>query len=291
MRITQRSMQFGVDQNLQNALARVQDLQEKLSSGRQLERPSDGPASTVSALRYRADLKRADQLQRNADDAQGWLDTTDQALTGGLEILNRARQLLLQGVNGSMSPTDRAAIAQEIDGLRTSVLAIANTTYLGRPVFGGNSTATTAYSAAGTYLGDNGNVVRNIGPTVSIDVNLTGPAAFGPPGADVFAVLAGIADHLRNDPTQLQGDIAALDGAATRMSNAVAAIGARTNQVTSTRDRVESSKVMSTNGLAQVESIDLPATITQLSLQQVAYQAALGATARVIQPSLVDFLR
>jgi flagellar hook-associated protein 3 FlgL len=75
------------------------------------------------------------------------------------------------------------------------------------------------------------------------------------------------------------------------MSNAVAAIGARTNQVTSTRDRVESSKVMSTNGLAQVESIDLPATITQLSLQQVAYQAALGATARVIQPSLVDFLR
>lgn len=290
-RITQRSIQLNVGQNLQSSLARLQRLQEQLSSGRQVARPSDAPASAVAALRYRADIKRAEQLKRNADDASGWLDTTDRALTSGIDVLNRARQLLLQGVNGSMGTNDRAAIAEEIDGLRTSILAVANTTYLGRPVFAGTADATTAYSPAGAFTGDTGVVERTVAPGVSVRANLTGPEAFGPSGGDVFALLADIADHLRTDPSQLQTDLTNLDTAFTRMTNAVAAVGARSLQVTGMKDRVEASVIDSTNGLAEVESIDLPATITALSLQEVAYQAALGATARVIQPSLVDFLR
>ena len=133
---------------------------------------------------------------------------------------------------------------------------------------------------------------RGFGAAVATAIAVaTGTAAFGPPGSDVFKVLADISDHLRNDPSQLTADLTAVDGAFTRMTNAVAGIGARAKQVDAMRDRVDAGIINSTNSLAEVESIDLPATITDLQLQQVAYQAALGATARVIQPSLVDFLR
>ena len=291
MRVTQRTLTEGVSHNLQAAVDRLNTLQERLSSGKAVQRPSDAPASAVAALRYRADIRRSEQLKRNADDAQGWLDSTDRALTSGIGVLNRARELVLQGNNGSMGVADRAAIAAEVDGLRQSLLAIGNTTYLGRPVFSGTATGPQAYDATGSYLGDAGAVDRVVAPNVAVRANLTGPAAFGPAGADAFAVLTALADHLRTDPSQLQGDISAVDGALRRMTDAVAGIGARAKQVDDLRVRLEDGIVQSTNGLAEVESVDLPATIIELQLQEVAYQAALGATARVIQPSLLDFLR
>lgn len=291
MRVTQRSLTAGVGKNLQAATNRLQTLQQQLSSGKSVQRPSDAPAAAVAALRYRADIRRAEQLKRNADDAQGWLDSTDRALTGGISVLNRARELALQGNNGSMGVADRAAIAEEVDGLRASLLAVGNTTYLGRPVFGGTATATQAYSAAGAYLGDAGTITRGVAPNVAVRANLTGPEAFGPSGADAFAALTALADHLRNDPSQITADITALDGSLRTMTDAVASVGARAKQVDDMRLRVDDGIVQSTNGLAEVESVDLPATIIELQLQEVAYQAALGATARVIQPSLMDFLR
>lgn len=291
MRVTQRSMQFGVSSNLQGALGRLQRTQEQLSSGRQINKPSDSPTSTVAALRFRADIRRSEQLVRNADDAGGWLNTADRALTGAIDIVNRARTLVLQGINDSMSVNDRAAIADELDQLRKAALAVGNTTYLGRPIFGGTTTSATAYDTAGAYLGDTAAIARTVAPNVSVRINITGTEAFGPAGADLFTVLADAADHLRNDPSQLSADITAIDGAFQRLTNAVSGVGARVNQVTAMRERVDGTIVDSQNGLAEVESIDLPATIVKLKMQEVAYEAALSATARVIQPSLVDFLR
>lgn len=292
MRITQRSMQAGVETGLQSALSRVQRLQQQLASGKAVGRPSDSPTSAVAALRYRADIRRGEQLKRNADDAQGWLDTTDRALTAQSGVILRARELLLQGVNASMSTQDRTAVAEEIDRLRELAITIANTTYLGRPVFAGTSPQQQAFDpVTGAYLGDSGVVDRAVAANAAVRVNVTGPDAFGAAGADLFTLLASIADHLRTDVSQLQGDLAALDSAGLRVTNQLAGVGARANQVDQLRDRLESRLLDSANGLAEVESIDLPATIIQLQLQEVAYQAALAATARVIQPSLVDFLR
>ncbi len=291
MRVTQRSLTAGSTANLQLNLARTQRLQEQLSSGRQLNRPSDDPAGTVSALRFRADLRRGEQLIRNADDGIAWLATADTALTDGLQAIGRVRELALRGINASMGPEDRAAIAAEVDGLADHLIGLANTTYLGRPVFGGTGASAQAYSPAGAYLGDAGTIERTVLDGVDVRVNVTGPEAFGPPGADLFAALKDIAFHLRTDPSQLSADVAALDDRTLTVKNALAQVGARYHQVEVMRDRTEVAGLDATSALAEVESVDLPHTIMELSMQEVAYQAALAATARVLQPSLLDFLR
>jgi len=291
LRVTQRSISANTTANLQHSLSQMQRLQEQLSSGRQLARPSDSPTGTVSALRLRADLRRGEQLVRNASDGLGWLGTADSALTQSLDVIGRVRELALRGRNGSMGPDDRAAIATEVDALREHLLGIANTTYLGRPLFAGTAAATVAYDAAGVYQGDAGAVDRTVLDGVSVTVNVTGPAAFGPAGADVFTVLVDIADHLRNDPTQLGTDVAALDQRSLDLKTELAQVGARYHQVEAMRSRTEGARLDAQNALAEVESVDLPRTITELKMQEVAYQAALSATARVIQPSLLDFLR
>ncbi len=75
------------------------------------------------------------------------------------------------------------------------------------------------------------------------------------------------------------------------VSDALGEIGARYNRVETMKNRANHQIVTLRSSLSEVEDIDLPATIMDLQLQETAYKAALSATARVIQPSLVDFLR
>jgi flagellar hook-associated protein 3 FlgL len=263
-----------------------------MSSGKQIRRPSDSPANTVSALRYRAEIRRAEQLQRNADDGLGWLGTADTSLTQTLSVVGKARNLTLQGINASMSQTDRAAIAAEVDVLREHMLTLANTTYLGRPIFAGAAAGGAAFDpTTGAYLGDTTTINRTLGDGVAVQVNLDGPTVFGTGATDVFSVLADIANHLRTSPGDLSADLTNIDASFTKIQDALATVGARYHQVETMRERIEASVVEQTSGLAEVESIDLPKTIVDLQLQEVAYQSALSATSRVLQPSLVDFLR
>lgn len=291
LRVTQRSISATSTSNLQHNLTSLQRLQEQLSSGRQLSRPSDSPTGTVSALRLRSDLRRGDQLIRNASDGMSWLGAADTALTQSLDTVGRVRTLALQGRNGSMSTEDREAIATEVDALREHLLGIANSSYMGRPLFAGTSPSTVAYDAAGVYQGDAGTIDRTILDGVSVQVNLTGPEAFGPAGANLFDVLSDIANDLRTNPANIGADITALDGRLLDLKTSLAQVGARYHQVEAMRDRTETARLDAKNALAEVESVDLPKAITELNLQEVAYQAALAATSRVIQPSLVDFLR
>jgi flagellar hook-associated protein 3 FlgL len=290
-RVTQSTLTRAAHSNLQTSLSRLQTLEEQLSSGRSISKPSDSPSQATAALSFQADIRRSTQLLRNAEDAKGWLGTADTTLLSGLDVLHRARELLQSGVNGAMDAAGRGALADEVDQLREQMLSLANTTYLGRPIFAGTSSSPAAYDASGTYLGDAGTVDRSVTSNVSVTVNTTGPQAFGPPGADVFTVLAAIASDLRSNPGNLGADQAALDSAFGRMNDALAVVGAKYNHVEAMAAKVDASILDSTNGLAEVSSIDLPATIVQLQMQQVAYQAALSATAKAIQPSLVDFLR
>jgi flagellar hook-associated protein 3 FlgL len=292
-RITQQTITSSVLNNLQGNLGRMQKLQEQLSSGRAIQKPSDSPTGTVSALRLRSDIRRSEQMVRNADDGLGWLGTADTALTQSLDVVRRVRELALRGANGSASAQDRAAMAAEVGQLREQALNLANSDYLGVPVFGGTASGGQAYDAAGAYTGDTGTITRAVAHGVDIDVSLPGTTVFGPAGGDdLFKVLGDIEEHLRNDPSQLTAtDLTALDGAFIRIQDGLAVVGARYHQVEAMRDHNEGMKLDRTNALAQVESIDLPATIVQLQLQEVAYQAALGAAARVLQPSLADFLR
>ncbi len=298
LRITQRSLNVSVISNLQANLSNMQRLQEQLSSGKQLSKPSDSPQGTVSSLLFRSSLSRADQMTRNADDGGGWLSTADTTLTSGLDLINRARSLAAQGINGSMTTADRAALAAEIDQLRSQALDLANTTYLDRPVFAGTAPGLRAYDpTTGLYVGDTGAVTRSVAPNVSVQVNVTGPQAFGTTVAnggtgDLFEVLASLSANLNSSNLAgIAADQANLDSVFVNMSNTLSTVGAKTNQIETMKAKVEAQKVDTQNSLSIVEDIDLPATIVKLQLQQTAYQAALSATTKVIQPSLVDFLR
>ena len=296
-RITQRTVAQRSTGNLQLALRRLSQTQEKLSSGRELSRPSDNPVGTVSALRFRADIRKTEQYVRNAEDGLGWLGAADQTLTTAMEQIRRVRDLTLQGANDSNGPSERRAMAVEILAIRDSLIGAANTQHLGRPLFGGTSDMATPYDAAGTYqvpgAAGAGVVNRTVAPGEEVRVNITGPEVFGAGATNLFNVLTNIAnDMLANNPTNLGGShLIDLDARATDVTSALGEIGARYNRVETMKLRASDAINTLKSSLSEIEDTDLPKTIMDLQLQETAYQAALSATARVLQPSLVDFLR
>jgi flagellar hook-associated protein 3 FlgL len=293
IRVTERSIATSVLAGLQMNIAKLGDTQNKLSSGKQLQRASDAPGDAVMAMQYRSDMTSLQQYSRNADDGLGWLNTADSALTGGVEQLTRARELVLQGMSaGSFgTPEARGALADEIDNIRESVLGLANTSYLDRPVFGGTTSGQVAFQQDGTYVGDNGSVLRTVSGSNKVRVDTTASEVFGSGNTQVFTLLTKISADLRGDGTGLEDDLTNLNTASATMQAGLSSVGSRSNRLTQLQNYADSRVVDLTQQVSTVEDIDLPKTITELTLQQTAYQAALSATAKVVQPSLVDFLR
>lgn len=291
-RITQRAVGERTLAGLQGNLSRLGKLQEQLSSGKLVSRPSDSPTGTVAAMQLRSEIRVNGQWSRNAQDGLGWLGTIDTTLTSALGSARRVRDLTLQGMStGSSSPQTREALAVEVESLRDGLLALANTNYLDRPVFGGTTGGGSAYADDGTYVGQPVGVSRTVASGSPVRVDVTGPEVFGTGEQDLFVVLGDIARNLRQDPASLGADLGRLDTAMRTVQTTLADVGARYGRVEQMRQAADDRVITLRTSLSDVEDIDLPKTIVELQLSQVAYEAALGATQRVVTPSLVEFLR
>jgi flagellar hook-associated protein 3 FlgL len=243
-------------------------------------------------LQFRSDISAAQQQSRNADDGIGWLGAADAALTTASDSGRHARELVLQGMTAGSggSQESREALAAEIDNIRTELIGTANTTYLDRPIFGGTTGGMVAYDANGAYVGDSGTVQRTVSENMKVRVDTSGPGVFGTGNTQLFKVLADVATSLRGNPAALSGNLDNLDIALKGVRAGLSSVGARYNQVDRMRQAADNRALDIEAQLSNIEDIDLPKTLTDLSLQQTAYQAALAAGARVVQPSLVDFL-
>lgn len=274
------------------------DVQRQIASGKRLQRGSDGPAEVVTALDHRARLARSEQLGKNADQAQEWLggaDTILQSVVGGV---TEARTLLVQASSSAVAPATRIALANQIENIRESLLAAANTKVLGRPLFGGTTSGGAAYDASGTYVGDTGQVALPVAVGVTVTVSRNGPQVFGtadpldPTNGDLFQQLEALATAVRNNDTAAIGaGIDQLDAAMNRIELAQVELGARVVQIDDLRTSATALDLELKAAITQLEDVDYAEAAVALKSREAAYQAALAVTAQVIQPTLLDFLR
>lgn len=296
-RITQSMLTTTLLSDLQGITDKLSQTRGKLSSGKEIQKPSDDPFGTARALQLRADLAANTQYQTNVNEASSWQDATDTSLSQIGDLALRARDLLVQGANDTLSASDRKSIAAEVDQLIESVKSVGNTQYAGRYIFAGSKTTTAPYTPSGTdtYLGDTATINREIGPGVQVPLNVDGASVIGD-GATAGSLLATLrkisTDLKANNSAALQsGDLSALDTALDSLNATRATVGARTNRLQTALSRLQQLEQSSTQLLSNTEDADMAKTLVDFSQQQAVYQAALKAGAQIVQPSLMDFLR
>jgi len=282
--------------DLSNGLRAMQHTQARLSSGKQLIRASDDPTAASMAMDLRVQLNRAQQRDRSLTDAQGWLDTADATLTNSLDRLVRAKEIAVRAssTGGLSDPTARQGMATEIDAIREDLLALANTKYGDRSLFNGTATGG-AYDAAGQYLGNDASVIRDVAPQTNLKVNSTGPEIFGTSGGPVgnmFEVLDRLSAAISaGDEAAIAAEHTNLMAATDRMSSATVDIGSRAARVLDLKDRADDDSLRLTSQLSEIEDVDVVEALVRSKAQETAYQAALQVTAKILPPSLLDYLR
>ena len=301
-RVTGQTQMRAAQRNLQDNMAQLSKLQEQASTLKGINRSSDDPTAAASALAVRAEQAATGQYSRNANDGDNWLTTIDSAMSATSDIMIRVRDLTVQGANGAVSATAKEAIAVELEGLKAELLTQANTTYLGRSVFAGNSDAGMAFKADYSYTGidstsgiANSAVERRISADTTVRVDGDGAAIFGSDAAtSVFKLLDDVIASLRGTSTTgatVSSHLTNIDARMGTMTSEWATIGARQVQVERAQENLLSKTGALETQRVGLEDVDLTQIVLELQLQQVSYQSALAVTAKVLQPTLMDFLR
>ncbi|GEK86934.1 flagellar hook-associated protein FlgL [Microbacterium aerolatum] len=292
-RVTASSMTQTAMRHLQSNLTELARLQEQATSQRAFAAPSDDPAAAATALGLHAEQRRNDQYARNIDDGLAWVTTADSAITRSAGLLSRVRDLTVQGANdGALDATAKEAIAVELEGIRDELLAQANTRLLGRSVFAGTSD-TAAFAGNPTYAfsgSPDGEVMRRISETASVRVDADGEAVFGTGAGSVFALVDNIIDDLRNG-TNVGARLNEIDDRRTAMLSAQGAVGARQTQIERAKEAAVQNSVSLESRRAAIEDVDSVEVLVRLQAQELVYRSALAVNARVLQPSLMDFLQ
>jgi flagellar hook-associated protein 3 FlgL len=306
-RITTSMVQRNVLADLNSISAKLTRTQLKAASGKEISRPSDDPFNTSRAMALRQSLAATRQYQATVEDAMGWQDASEQALSSITDAVRRARDLLVQGGSDTSDQTSRDAIAAELEQIIESIKQDANASYRGSFLFAGAMTSQRPYepgAADDAYHGDGAGVdpgvpgiVREIGPGVTMTINVLGREILGngQTAADdkLLHVLRDAVDHLKaGDGASLRGtDLTRLDASRDDLLGVRAANGARMNRLEAALSRLQEVEGSTLGQLSETEDADIAKTLIDLNSQTAAYQAALRAGASIVQSSLMDFLR
>ncbi|WPX07821.1 flagellar hook-associated protein FlgL [Anaerocellum danielii] len=314
MRITNNMMVNNFLINLNKNLARLDELQYKMATGKKIRYPSDDPVITARSLRLRTDISEIEQLQKNVDDATSWVDTTESALADITESLQRIRELAVRGANGTNTKEDMAQIAKEVAQIKQHIIQVGNTNYAGRYIFSGFKTDTAPLNSDGSFS-DTGNFTSTGGYPIDlstgeniiqielmkanyIGINKTANQIFYIQGetdenkGNLFKVLDNLINALESgDANTVNSLLSDIDR---HIDNVVAQrgdIGALQNRLELIKNRLSDDNVNFTTLLSNNEDVDMAEIIMKLKEAENVYRAALQTGAQILPPTLLDFLR
>ncbi len=304
MRITNSMMIMRTMRDQNTNLSKMSKWNHDLSSLTNLHRPSDDPIRVARTLRLESDINMSLEYKENIQAAKSWLEKTETAMNEITSVYQRIRELGVQGANGILKQEDTQKVAQEIKELKNHLIQVGNDTYMGRQIFTGFKTDIKLLDSSGNYNTADGLVLADlpselieykVGDSQQISVNITGDRIYGP--------LVGGKPKLFDDIDNL---LLALDGANHEDASASLAdmddqlktllqvrgeVGAKVNMIDIMSERMTDVSINLKELLSKTKDTDVAETQIQLITAEAVYKASLSVTARIIQPTLVDFLR
>lgn len=294
MRVTQGMLSGNMLRNLMNSQEKMGTYLEQLYTGKKISRPSDDPVVAMKGMNYRTRVIEVEQYKRNVGELHNWMDNTDAALDKTTQALQRMRELTIKASNSTNDRDELQSIKKEIEQLEEHIVDLANTNVNGKYIFNGSSTSdepvefsegVVSKISAGTT-----DVFIEVSTGTRIQANVSPETVFT---EELFTMIADLKEGLDDatDRSALSESLDALDTQINATIDARATLGARMNRVELIEHRLDEQEVIAKKTMSTNEDIDFEVAITNLITQESLHRAALSVGSRIIQPSLVDFLR
>ncbi|MDF2684708.1 MAG: flgL, partial [Brevibacillus sp.] len=200
VRVTQNMLNSNMLRNLHKSMGTMDKLQQQLSSGSKINKPSDDPVIAARGMFYRSSLMENDQYKRNVDEAQSWMDMTDSTMDEMGNIMKRVKEILVYTGDGAVSADDLKAMGAEVEELKKHMGTLANQQINGKYIFAGTDTNKPPYDAtakagAGDFVSTNSSPINlEVSQGVLVTSNVNAQNIFNYPNNanNMFTVLNNI---------------------------------------------------------------------------------------------------
>jgi len=292
--------------NLNRNAQQMNNTQTQLATGRKINKPSDDPVGITYSLRYRAELSSNEQYQKNVDSAVSWLEFNDTVLNQAGNVVQRLRELTVQATTGTNPQTALDSINEEVKQLKEQLIDISNSKLNGKYIFNGetydvkpydfpsNADGTLDTTNAASVVTDQGKINFIVGESVQLPINVSGNEVFGTATEqdNLFVIMNTVMQALQDgDQKELSNQLDIMDSRMGKILSIRSEIGAKTNRVDLMMGRLDDLGINLTDLQAKVEDADIAELSLKSKIQENIYNASLSVGAKIISPSLVDFLR
>lgn len=328
-RVSENSSVAAINYAVGKTKGKVEDLQLKGSTLKRVSKPSDDPIGNVELLSIRSQNIDANQYMRNLNFAQTQLSYTENVLEEMTDLLNKAKELAIGQSSSIYSPEIRQGVSKEIHQIRQQVLSLANKRMGNRYIFSGQKILTRPFDQDGKYSGDTNKINIEINKDVYVPININGRELFfsnqkkapeksdldlNPPKIEVSPEIevmrqpasveaqeeiASIFDELRalenamvtDNPQIIQGLLERLDTSMDRIVAFRTQLGALTNTVSNAENNIEKTKLLNEAHKSKIEDADVSELFGDLQKEQAVLKATYNASSKLMNTSLMDFLR
>lgn len=322
MRVTNQMMSKSFLRNLNKSQTHMKTINNQLTSGKEISRPSDNPYKVARSMQISSDIKAATQYNENIKDTSNWLDTTDTALQQVEGSFQRIRELMVSAGSASYGVDEKRAIKDEINEKINEIAQVLNTTFDGKYIFGGTKVNSKPVISENNGVDNEINYVDNLGNKItdlndnkflkqigsSLDVEVSQGVTMkynvsanevlnfddkNGKSMDVIGLLNDITKNLdvNGNVTDLLGDnLKDVDATISNLLKLTSEVGAKQNRMESALEQNDEQIYNLKDILSKTEDIDFAEKTMEMTVAQTIYTAALQVSASVIQPTLLDFL-
>ncbi len=297
MRVSQKIIFDTVKVNLGNLTEDLNRANMVVATQKRILKLSDDPVGLTQALNIKSTLSNIEQLGHNINMGKSWLTASESALTGVQDLISDMRALCVQMASATTGADERDSAAETVQNTLEEIVALANTEVNGRYIFAGSETDATAFTLNSdnsvTYNGDNNPFSIKIGKDATVEVGRDGEAVFGTFGLpdDIFNTFSDLKTALEsNDVGGIQTAMTNLETHFNHITSEISDVGSKMIRMEIRSSVLQDLDLSGTERLSTIEDAEFTEAIIDLQAKELAYQAALAASARVLQLSLFDYM-
>lgn len=319
MRVTNQMMTNSFLRDLNNNLNNLSKLNKQLTTGKEISKPSDNPFKTARIMQMYSDISANKQYNENIKDTINWLDTTDVALEQLGNSFQRVRELMVSSGNASYGSDEMKAIKDEINEKVNEIGQILNTNFDGKYIFGGTKSSskpvgvnTVDGNNSLSFIDKSGNATTDANILNQINSKLTAEISQGVTmqynvnageilnfkdgsgkDVDLMSLMNDIINNLQSsDSSKVVSDnLGDMDSVLSNINKLRGEVGAKQNRMDSAKTQNEEQNLSMTEILSKTEDIDLAEKTIEVATLQSVYTASLQTSAKILQSTLIDFIR
>ncbi|MEO1022067.1 MAG: flagellin [Bacteroidota bacterium] len=296
MRVTQNILFGNFIRDINKNRGEQAELQSNLSTGKTVRVASQDPVSFQRSRVIEENIRKEEQFQSNIDNGLRQGRLVQETLDNVIDRLIEVKEVSVRGSSDSLGESNRESIANQLEGIRDSLINSFNLSYGDRYLFAGTNSGQIPFQydevTDSVINNSNANAPRiQAGDGITVEISLSGQDLTATPGGDLFEIIGDIEEAMRNnDQSAINAQLGRVDDMIEHVTDLTSQLGNNINRLDFLNEQYESLNITQQANVSELVDTDYAQAFSDLQRKQVAYDSAMAVHSTMFNNTLLDYL-